>query len=60
MVPLGTLADVRDIGGPIFVNRYNLYTAASISGEPAARRQLGRGRSPTSTKSGRRIVARCR
>ncbi len=32
MVPLGTLANVREIGGPIFVNRYNLYTAASITG----------------------------
>ena len=32
MVPLGTLANVREIGGPIFVNRYNLYTAASVSG----------------------------
>ena len=32
MVPLGALANVREIGGPIFVNRYNLYTAASISG----------------------------
>ena len=26
MVPLGTLVNVREIGGPIFVNRYNLYT----------------------------------
>ncbi|MHB1037862.1 MAG: efflux RND transporter permease subunit [Pirellulales bacterium] len=32
MVLLGSLANVREIGGPIFVNRYNLYTAASISG----------------------------
>ena len=32
MVPLGTLGNVREIGGPIFVNRYNLYTAASVTG----------------------------
>ena len=32
MVPLGALGNIRDIGGPIFVNRYNLYTAASVSG----------------------------
>lgn len=32
MVPLGALGNVREIGGPIFVNRYNLYTAASITG----------------------------
>ena len=32
MVPLGTLVNVREIGGPIFVNRYNLYTAAAVTG----------------------------
>jgi multidrug efflux pump len=32
MVPLGTLVKPRDIGGPISVTRYNLYTAASING----------------------------
>jgi multidrug efflux pump len=32
MVPLGTLVTPREIGGPISVSRYNLSTAASISG----------------------------
>jgi multidrug efflux pump len=32
MVPLSTLVSVREIGGPIFVQRYNLYTAAPITG----------------------------
>jgi multidrug efflux pump len=32
MVPLGTVAEVRDIGGPVMVTRYNTYTAASING----------------------------
>jgi multidrug efflux pump len=32
MVPLGTLVNVREITGPIFINRYNLYTAAPITG----------------------------
>ncbi len=32
MVPLGTLATVRDKGGPISVTRYNLFTAAPITG----------------------------
>jgi len=32
MVPLGTLVNVREIGGPIFVQRYNLYTAAPVTG----------------------------
>jgi multidrug efflux pump len=32
MVPLGTLVNVKDKGGPISVTRYNLYTAAPITG----------------------------
>jgi multidrug efflux pump len=32
MVYLGALGNVREIGGPIFVNRYNLYTAATVTG----------------------------
>jgi len=32
MVPLGTLVQVREITGPVFINRYNLYTAAPITG----------------------------
>jgi hydrophobe/amphiphile efflux-1 (HAE1) family protein len=32
MVPLGTVADVRDVGGPVMISRYNTYTAAAING----------------------------
>ncbi len=32
MVPLGTLVNVKDRGGPISVTRYNLYGAAPITG----------------------------
>jgi multidrug efflux pump len=32
MVPLGTLATIRDRGGPISVTRYNLFVAAPITG----------------------------
>jgi multidrug efflux pump len=32
MVPLSTLVTLREIGGPITVTRYNLYTAAPIQG----------------------------
>jgi multidrug efflux pump len=32
MVTLGTLAEVREIGGPIAVTRYNLYAAAPVNG----------------------------
>ena len=32
MVPLATLVTAREIGGPISMTRYNLYSSASISG----------------------------
>jgi multidrug efflux pump len=32
MVPLGTIATLREINGPIFVNRFNLSIAAPITG----------------------------
>jgi multidrug efflux pump subunit AcrB len=32
MVPLGTVADVRDSAGPVQVTRYNMFPAAAISG----------------------------
>src|SRR5262249_45532750 len=32
MVPLGTLVTVREIGGPVAITRYNLYTAAAVNG----------------------------
>ncbi len=32
MVPMGTLVNLREIGGPIAVTRYNLYTSAAING----------------------------
>ncbi|HVX11494.1 MAG TPA: multidrug efflux RND transporter permease subunit [Pirellulales bacterium] len=35
MVPLGTLADLRQIGGPLIVTRYNMYPASSINGNAA-------------------------
>ncbi len=36
MIPLGTLASVRDTVGPQTVNRFNLYRAATLTGAPAA------------------------
>ncbi len=32
MVPLGAVAIVRDDAGPVFVQRYNMYTATAING----------------------------
>lgn len=32
MVPLGTVADIQNKGGPFIINRYNMYTAAAING----------------------------
>jgi multidrug efflux pump subunit AcrB len=35
MIRLGTLLEVRDISGPVMVMRYNLYSAAAITGNAA-------------------------
>jgi multidrug efflux pump len=35
MVPLGTLASVRAVSGPVMIVRYNMYPAAPINGSPA-------------------------
>jgi multidrug efflux pump len=35
MVPLGTVGTLREIGGPVTVTRYNLYSAAPITGNLA-------------------------
>ena len=32
MVSLGAMADPREVGGPIGITRYNLYTAAAVNG----------------------------
>ena len=32
MIPLGTVVEVRDSAGPIFVERYNMYASASVNG----------------------------
>ena len=34
MVPMGTVATVRPITGPVMVMRYNMYTSAPINGAP--------------------------
>jgi multidrug efflux pump len=34
MVPLGTLARIRDSSGPLMVTRYNMYPAAAVNGLP--------------------------
>ena len=36
MLPLGTLANIRESLGPQIITRYNLYPSSSISGEAAA------------------------
>ncbi len=35
MVPLGTLAKVTEVAGPVLINRYNMYPAAAINGATA-------------------------
>jgi multidrug efflux pump len=35
MVPLGSLANLHEVNGPLVLTRYNMYTAASINGAAA-------------------------
>jgi multidrug efflux pump len=35
MVPIGTLAQIKDQGGPVMVLRYNMYVSASVNGNTA-------------------------
>jgi HAE1 family hydrophobic/amphiphilic exporter-1 len=35
IVPLTTLAEIKDIAGPSYTNRFNMFRAAEISGAPA-------------------------
>jgi len=41
MVPLGTLVNMRTVGGPVMVTRYNLYGAAPITGNLLASTSSG-------------------
>ncbi|MCY2989194.1 MAG: efflux RND transporter permease subunit [Planctomycetota bacterium] len=34
MVPVGAVAEVREVNGPLILTRYNMRTAAAINGEP--------------------------
>src|SRR5205814_224378 len=35
MVPLGSLADIKEVNGPLVLTRYNMYPAATINGSTA-------------------------
>lgn len=35
MAPLGAMADIRDMSGPVLVMRYNMYPSATINGNPS-------------------------
>ena len=35
MVPIGALADVREVNGPLVLTRFNMYPAAAVNGSPA-------------------------
>jgi len=34
MVPLGAVAGIRDVSGPVLIMRYNMYQSAAINGNP--------------------------
>ena len=43
MVPLNTVANIRDINGPVMVTRYNMFPAAAINGNLAPGTSSGEG-----------------
>ena len=43
MVPLGSIAEVREINGPLVLTRYNMYPAAAINGANAPGISSGQG-----------------
>ncbi|HJT77601.1 MAG TPA: multidrug efflux RND transporter permease subunit, partial [Gemmataceae bacterium] len=43
MVPLGSVLTIREIGGPINIGRYNMYTAAAILGSTKPGVSTGQG-----------------
>ncbi len=45
MIRLGTMIDVRDTAGPVAVMRYNMYSAAAVTGDTARRASVPARRS---------------
>ena len=43
MVPLGTLVEIREVGGPVVLPRYNMYPAAPVNGATAPGVSTGQG-----------------
>ncbi len=43
MVPMGALADVREVNGPLVLTRYNMYPAAAINGNTGPGISSGQG-----------------
>ena len=35
MVPFGTMASIEEVNGPVLIQRYNMYLASAINGNPA-------------------------
>ncbi len=35
MVPLGSMAEIKDISGPVLIMRYNMYPSAAVNGDAA-------------------------
>jgi multidrug efflux pump len=55
MAPLGAVADVQDKGGPFVINRYNMYTAAGISGSLKPGISSGQGIKAMETLAGQQL-----
>ncbi len=56
MVPLGTLASIEDMSGPVLVMRYNMYPAAAINVSPALGASSGETIEQTEKLASNRIL----
>ena len=59
MVPIGALADVREVNGPLVQTRFNMYPAAAVNGYPARASAPGRPSTSCSNWPAKNSCPRC-
>ena len=55
MVPLGAMASVENVNGPVMITRYNMYQASPINGAPAPGTSSGQAIETMNTVVGREL-----
>jgi multidrug efflux pump len=55
MVPLGTIANIRESSGPLMITRYNMYPSAAVNGAPAPGSSSGQAIASAESLAGREL-----